>query len=127
MVIASSAIILENRKLLLIERSESMRVFPLCWACPGGLVEENESAEQAVLREVKEETNLDFRPTKLFSTGMYQDRNLYRFLGEWSGQVRIQKKEISKWGWFSYEDAAHLTFAFEYREVIEKLHKYGLI
>lgn len=60
----ASAVILKDEKVLLIERvkpSESYYVFP------GGGIEEGESPEAAVVREVKEETNLDAKdPRELF-------------------------------------------------------------
>ncbi|MCH8004332.1 MAG: NUDIX hydrolase [Nanoarchaeota archaeon] len=127
MVTASSAIILKDKKILLVKRSNYTEIFPQCWACPGGLAEGNESAEKTVSREVKEEINFNFKPTRLFSTGKYQERVLYRFLGDWHGQVKIQKGELSDWNWFSYEEAIKLTLAFDYREIIEKLHKEKLI
>jgi len=127
MVTASSAIILKDKKILLVKRSNGIGVFPRCWGCPGGLAEENESVEETVSREVKEEINFDFKPTRLFSTGKYNDRVLYRFLGEWSGKVKIQEEELTDWNWFSYYGAIKLKLAFDYREVIEKLHEEGLI
>ena len=127
MVIASSGIILDDKKILLVKRSINTKLFPQCWGCPGGLAEKNESAESTVCREVKEEINFDFKPTTLFSSGKYRDRDLFRYHGEWQGVVKIQKDELSDWNWFSYEDAIKLILAFDYRETIEKLHKERLI
>ena len=45
-----------NLNVLLIKRK--IAPFKDCWALPGGLVEEDESLEQAVERELKEETNV---------------------------------------------------------------------
>ena len=46
----------KNLNVLLIKRK--IEPFKDCWALPGGLVEEEESLEQAVERELKEETNV---------------------------------------------------------------------
>ena len=54
--VRASAIIVKNAKILLIHRLNHGREY---WVLPGGGVEEGETPEQAVTREVKEETNLD--------------------------------------------------------------------
>lgn len=41
---------------------------PLRWALPAGYVEDGENAEEATIREVKEETNLDVRIKRLIGT-----------------------------------------------------------
>jgi mutator protein MutT len=125
MVIASCAIILKDKKILLVKRSDSSEVFPKYWGCPGGRVDKGETVEEAVSREVKEEVNLEFKPTELFSTGKWEDRDLNRFLGEWSGEIKLYEEELSDYRWFSYEEAIKLQLGFDYREVIEKLHKKG--
>jgi len=127
MVIASNAIILKDKEILLVKRSDYTKAFPKCWACPGGRADEGETPEQAVERELKEEINLDFKPTKLFATGKWKDRDLYRFLGQWSGDIKLQEEELTEYDWFSYEDAVKLDLAFDYREIIERLRKEGLI
>lgn len=127
MVIASSGIILKDKKILLIKRNNYTDKFPGCWGCPGGRADKDESPEQAATREVKEEVNLEFKPTRLFSTSKNKDRDFYRFLGEWKGKIKIQAEEIDDYKWFSYSEAVKLELAFDYREIIEKLHKEGLL
>lgn len=56
-----SAIIISNNKILLIHRKKEGREY---WVFPGGGVEEGETNEQALIREVKEETNLDVTGVK---------------------------------------------------------------
>lgn len=55
--------IIRNKKgeILMIERKK----FPLGWACPAGHVDKGESPEEALRREVKEETGLKIEDFKL--------------------------------------------------------------
>ena len=64
---ACDGIILQENKLVVIKRGREP--FKGEWALPGGRIEENESAEQCLVREMKEETNLDVVPLKL--VGIY--------------------------------------------------------
>ena len=61
----------ENIYILLIERGNNP--FQGFWAFPGGFVEEGESCEDAVLRELKEETGLSH--TDLHQIGTFSDPN----------------------------------------------------
>lgn len=56
-VVGVGAIILEGNKILLEKRKNAPGKGK--WSVPGGLVELGESVEQAVIREVKEETGLE--------------------------------------------------------------------
>lgn len=56
-VVGVGAIILEGGKILLEKRKSTPGEGK--WAVPGGLIELGETVEQAVIREVKEETGLD--------------------------------------------------------------------
>ena len=63
------AIILKGNAIVLIRRKHPP--FVGMYALPGGYVEAGESCEQAVVREAKEETNLDITINKL--VGVYSD------------------------------------------------------
>ena len=56
-----AAVIKKDGKILMMDRVN----FPFGWACPAGHIEENEDPEEALKREVNEETNLDVKKYKL--------------------------------------------------------------
>lgn len=127
MQIASSGIIIQNKKILLIKRSGTSIEFPGFWACPGGRAEGNETPELTVIREIKEEINLDFEIIELIKKGNYKNRELYRYYGNVLGTIKTQKEEVSDWGWFSYEEAMNLLLSFDYKEIIEIMRDKNLL
>src|SRR5687768_931634 len=50
---------LDDDRILLLKRNAQRRTSPNKWQTPSGYMNEGESAEEAVLREVKEETSLN--------------------------------------------------------------------
>ena len=52
------AAIIKNQKVLAMQRSETMTL-PGLWEFPGGKIEADESEEEALVREIKEELNID--------------------------------------------------------------------
>jgi ADP-ribose pyrophosphatase YjhB (NUDIX family) len=102
-------------------------LYPGCWACPGGKAETGETPEENVIREVKEETNLNFKPTELLLTSYQEGRKMFRFLGTWSGEIILQEEEVVDYGWFTFDEALRLDLAFDYRNVIAVLNNRGLI
>ncbi|MCF6213144.1 MAG: NUDIX hydrolase [Flavobacteriaceae bacterium] len=126
-VLAASGVILKDKKILLIKRSNYTKIFPACWACPGGRAELGETAKQNVIREVKEEVNLDFKPTEILTTATWQNRFLYRFLGTWSGHIKLQEEEVTDFDWFTFDAAQKLELAFDYPKVLELLRDRDLL
>ena len=70
----ASAIILKGDKILLMHRIIHEKDY---YILPGGGIEDQESPEQAVIREVKEETNFDTTKVKRLFT--FQDHNNNRY------------------------------------------------
>lgn len=69
--LAVNAIVAKEEGILLLKRkNEPFKGF---WSLPGGFVEYGETVEEAVKREVKEETGLTVEPEKLI--GVYSERN----------------------------------------------------
>jgi 8-oxo-dGTP diphosphatase len=49
----------DDERILLLKRNIQRRTSPNRWQTPSGFIREGESAEEAIIREVKEETSLD--------------------------------------------------------------------
>ena len=127
MVLSASGIIIQRKKILLLQRSNYTQLYAGFWGCPGGRAEPGETAEQNVIREVKEECNLDFLPTEIIKTGDWQGRKFYRFLGNWTGNIKIQEEEVVDYNWFTFNETQKLQLAFDYREIVDLLHYKSLI
>jgi ADP-ribose pyrophosphatase YjhB (NUDIX family) len=69
--VGSSAVIFDEtrRRVLLTRRSDNGR-----WCLPGGATDPGESVEETCVREVREETGLDVRVTRL--VGVYSSPNM---------------------------------------------------
>ena len=76
-LISTIALINDENKIL-IGRRPAGKSFENLWEFPGGKVHENETSEQAIIREVKEEINIDLELNCIapltFST--YNDENI---------------------------------------------------
>lgn len=66
----SAAAIIDNKKVLITKRNGGP--FHDMWEFPGGKVEENETLEETVIREINEELLIKVEPTKHLVTVNYQ-------------------------------------------------------
>lgn len=112
-------------QILLTKRSNNMMTFPGAWVLPGGHVDQYETREQAVIREVKEETGLDFLPM-LF--GVYDEiieqRRIHAvvtvYAGTCDGVLVADENEVAEAHWYTLDDALSptLELGFEHRKII---------
>lgn len=125
-LLAVDAIIEFNSGIVLIERKNE----PFGWALPGGFVDKNkESADEAVVREVKEETNLDvisYKQFKLFSNPLRDPRShtatmVYIVQAKGNIQAKDDAKNINV---ISLKELESMEFAFDHKEILEDYMKY---
>lgn len=84
-------ILLVKRGISETGKAKELRPYKDYWALPGGFIRGKESAEEAVIREMKEETNLNLKinknKTSIYQTGFYStpDRDTWSFDGSKKG------------------------------------------
>lgn len=69
--VCAVAVIENGGKILMGNKAKDIGPYPNTWRLPGGGVKENETAEEAIRREVKEETCLE--ATKIEKVGYLED------------------------------------------------------
>ncbi len=109
------AMILDGNKILLGHRSKTRKdtggiYEPDTWSLPGGKQEYSETVYETIIREVKEETNLDIVNPKVFSVSddFQTDRHfvtIEMITNEFSGELKIMEPEKEdEWRWFDLNE-----------------------
>jgi 8-oxo-dGTP pyrophosphatase MutT (NUDIX family) len=80
----------EENKLLLLKRSEDDNWMPNKFALVGGGINENEIPEEAIIREIKEETNLSVKKPKLVYSTIEENTFLYVYVGKIKNSEKIK-------------------------------------
>lgn len=122
--IHTASIILNADKVLLVRRSENLKYYPGSWSLPCGKVDSNESIEDAVNRELLEETGLKADYMEIFSVSEFQkdnnktrrDLQLNYFVKVSSFEVTLNPKESSNYSWVSIRNLEDWSLdPFNYR------------
>jgi len=122
-----AAVIRKDEKILMIDRVN----FPLGWACPSGHIEENEDPEQALLREVKEEVNIDVKKFKLINHEFIEwneckkgvrghDFFVYE-VTDWDGDIK-SNFESKGMKWIGKEDMMDIKLEEVWEYFVKKLN-----
>ncbi len=119
-----AGIIKKDDKIMICQRSSKEKNYPLHWEFPGGKVEENETDEQALTRELKEELNISVDVGNYFITSTIKDKNFeisFYFIDNYLGNIELQVHNDMKW--ISVSQLQEYEFPEADNECISELEK----
>ena len=111
----------DNNEILLFLRDEKPSIpFPNMWDLPGGHVEENETPKQCIVREIKEEMELDIKECELFSVNELPDRIEYTFWKKTNLDIdRIRLHEGQYLKWFTEKEIENTELAMGFNQILQ--------
>lgn len=123
---ATSALILnEDKHILFVKRSDTDDFLPGYWEFPGGGIDYGETAEKAVIREIKEECGIEIKVIKPIAIGDYfynEDQVIeicYLCKAE-SLEIELSS-EHSEFKWLKFEDTEGLKISDYMRKMIKSI------
>ncbi len=111
-------------KILVLRRHPKSKTNPHKWELPGGKIEKGEFFDEALIREVKEETDLDVKVGD-FCEAVQDDYphkrtvQLIMYSKDITGEVKISD-EHDDWMWASADEIKSLDITSSLEKIIEK-------
>ncbi|MBS4540163.1 NUDIX domain-containing protein [Clostridium sp. D2Q-11] len=116
--ILTKSIIVKDKEILILKRSENSSFGGKLWDIPGGKLEFGETLKESIIREIKEETNIDINIKKtIASTSSINKSNDKQFitliyLCEYhSGDIKLDDEHID-YKWIKPKDALNLPMVY---------------
>ena len=97
-----AGILIDKNKRLLLSQRQSFKTFPLQWEFPGGKIVAGESPEMALIRELKEELNIDAKQLKFFLKIEHDYDQLkvlidFFLVNSWEGRLIANEGQALDW------------------------------
>ena len=114
----------DSGEILIVKRHPKSRTDPEMWELPGGKVEKGEHFADALVREIKEETNLDVNVGD-FCEAVQNDYShkrtvqLMMYLDDVEGSVAISE-EHTEYMWASIDKIESLELSSSLKKLLEK-------
>ncbi|MBB1080456.1 NUDIX domain-containing protein [Limosilactobacillus sp. STM2_1] len=119
--ISVGGLVARDKQILLVQRAQ--RPGKGLWTIPGGFVEQEETMQEAIKREIKEETGVIAEPQRIVSTAEIPEKKCHEIyvtfaLAFVSGDVVIQHSEILEAHFFTLTQAMDLPLADLTRQLL---------
>ena len=109
-----------NEILLLLRDNIPTIPYPNMWDLPGGHVEENESPEECIVREMKEELNVILDDLDPFSVDEFKDRIEYTFWKKVNFDInQLRLNEGQRISWFTETKARNTELAYGFNRIVD--------
>lgn len=127
--VTTGGAVINDGKILILQRSLKNSVYPGLWELPSGKKEPMESVWDSVVREVKEETNIDVKPIDIVSTFNFEidkpdeirDVTQLIFLVEAFGSIKVViSDEHDNFRWINRDEMKDYNLSKETKTAIEK-------
>jgi 8-oxo-dGTP diphosphatase len=120
---------IENEKTLFLLVRRNTEPFLDYWSFPGGHVDQFETIEEAVVREVKEEVGLNFQYQFLTTFNeIIPNQSIHAvvnvFTGMATGILKIAESEIKEARWFSQSEVESMELAFLHNQIFQNYLKH---
>lgn len=114
-------LIINKEKQILLQLRDNIDIipYPNCWSTFGGQIEENETPEDAIIRELKEELNYDLKNPQLFKiySGLSWEMHVYIKEDFEMDLTKYSILEGQKGEFFSINEIHEINFAFNIKDV----------
>jgi len=126
------AVFLKDKRLLMERRSKDRGVYAGFLMCPSGHLEQGESLEQAMKREMKEELGIEIKGQRFlfaiddldsFSKKLFKHN--FMLIKDFEGKID-ESSEAKSLCWKSYKELEGQKLALIARKLVEKLREQGL-
>lgn len=121
----------KQKQILLLLRDDKPNIpYPNCWDILGGNVEEGETPEQCIIREMREEIGRDIQKLQLFKKYDMEDRTEFTYWEE--AEINIKETNLTegqRLKWFTEQEINDLpekNIAFNFKPVILEFFKEAL-
>jgi 8-oxo-dGTP diphosphatase len=113
----------EDQVLLFLRDDNPAIPYPNMWDVPGGHVEDNETPNQCIVREMKEEMGMELDGFQVFSVEEFDDRIEHSF---WKKEnIDINKVVLTEGQylkWFSEEEVKNTELAYGFNKILEDFY-----
>lgn len=121
-----TGVVVKGKEVLLLKRSQHNRIMPSKWECPSGFIKEYESCEEAILRELYEETSLNGQIESIGSPQIYFWYNskwiVIPFLIDvFRGSIKLNRAEHHMYEWVFIENIDDYDLVVGTKEVLNKV------